>query len=37
MSYMEISGEAPGNKNSNIVINGQKVTTNEDGKFNFKI
>ena len=36
MSYMEISGEAPGNKNSNIVINGQKVTTNEDGKFNLK-
>ena len=36
MSYMEISGESPGNKNSDIIINGQKVTTNEDGKFNLK-
>jgi ATP-binding protein involved in chromosome partitioning len=36
MSYMEISGETPGNKNSDIIINGQKVTTNEDGKFNLK-
>ena len=36
MSYMEISGETPGNKNSDITINGQKVKTNEDGKFNLK-
>ena len=36
MSYMEISGEVPGSKNADIVINGKKVATNENGKFNFK-
>ena len=36
MSYMEISGAVPGSKNADIVINGEKVTTNENGKFNLK-
>ena len=36
MSYMEISGEVPGSKNADIVINGEKVATNDNGKFNLK-
>ena len=36
MSYMDISGEAPNSKNSNIIINGEKVPTNENGEFNLK-
>ena len=36
MSYMDISGEVPNSKNSNIIINGEKVTTNENGEFNLK-
>jgi ATP-binding protein involved in chromosome partitioning len=36
MSYMEISGEVPGSKNADIVINGEKIATNETGKFNLK-
>lgn len=36
MSYMEISGEVPGSKNADIVINGEKVATNDTGKFNLK-
>tara|TARA_Y100000389_G_scaffold109560_1_gene106639 strand:+ start:469 stop:1572 length:1104 start_codon:yes stop_codon:yes gene_type:complete len=37
MSYMQISGEAPDSKNSHILINGQKVSTNENGQFNLKV
>ena len=36
MSYMEIAGEVPNSKNSNIIINGEKVPTNENGEFNLK-
>jgi len=36
MSYMEISGEVPDSKNADIVINGEKVATNDNGKFNLK-
>jgi ATP-binding protein involved in chromosome partitioning len=36
MSYMDISGEVPNSKNSNIIINGEKVPTNENGEFNLK-
>ena len=36
MSYMEISGEIPDSKNADIVINGEKVATNDNGKFNLK-
>ena len=36
MSYMEISGEIPDSKNADIVINGEKVATNNNGKFNLK-
>ena len=36
MSYMDIYGEVPNSKNSNIIINGETVPTNENGEFNLK-
>ena len=36
MSYMDISGKVPNSKNSNIIINGETVPTNENGEFNLK-
>tara|TARA_X000000368_G_scaffold200891_1_gene158582 strand:+ start:10436 stop:11542 length:1107 start_codon:yes stop_codon:yes gene_type:complete len=36
MSYMDIVGEIKGSNNAEMTINGEKIKTNNDGKFNLR-
>jgi len=36
MSYMDIIGEIKGSNNAEMIINGEKIKTNNDGRFNLR-